>query len=152
MFRKTSLLLSVVVLSLLIAVPVFALPGQPDFGPHIYADGEAWGTKVTAVLPAPEGAEDNSFDVLYVFTDPIEGQLLVGEAGPGNPDYNGGRWETWTATWADDVPHEIPVLRSEEEILYHWGLGHLTIEKGSPEGGPPPYFSCPLLPVLMPTE
>jgi hypothetical protein len=138
--------LAVVALSLLVAVPAFALPGKPDFGPHIYADGEAWGTKVTTPLPAPEGAVEHSFNKLYVFTNGANGQLPVSDAAPGNPAYRGGRWETWTATWADDVPHAIPVLMSEEEILFHVGLGHLTIVKGSP-GGPPPYFSCPLLPV-----
>lgn len=145
MFRKIVPALSVIVLSLLVAAPVFALPGKPDFGPHIYADGVAWGTKVTTPLPAPDGA-DGSFDRLYVVTNGAAGQLPVGEAAPRNPDYNGGRWETWTATWADDVPHAIPVLMSEDEIMLHVGLGHLMIEKGSP-GGPPPYFSCPLLPV-----
>jgi len=146
MLRKIGLCLSVVVLSLLLAVPVFALPGRPDFGPHIHADGVDWGTKVTTPLPAPNGNNAHSFDKLYVVTNGADGQLPVGDAAPGNPDYRGGRWKTWTATWADEVPHAIPVLMSEEDILFHAGLGHLTIVKGSP-GGPPPYFSCPLLPV-----
>jgi hypothetical protein len=145
MLRKVGYLFSIVVLSLLVAVPVFALPGQPDFGPHIYADGTAWGTKVTTPLPAPKGENTHSFDKLFVFTNGAEDQLPVGDAAPGNPDYNGGRWETWTATWADDVA-QIPVLKSEESIMAYVASGDLTIEKGSP-GGPPPYFSCPLLPV-----
>ena len=146
MLRKVSLLFSVLMISLMVAVPVFAQPGKPDFGPHIFANEMAWGTKVTTPLPAPNGQNTQSFDRLYVFTNGAEGQLPVGEAAPGDPDYNGGRWETWTATWADDVPHAIPVLMSDDAIMVHVELGHLTITKGSP-GGPPPYFSCPLLPV-----
>lgn len=144
MFRKISTAFAVLVLGLLAAVPVLADPGMPTFGEAIYADGVAWGTKATTVLPAPEGAA-GSFDRLYLFTNGAEGQLAVSEAGPGNPRYNGGRWETWTATWADDVPHPIGVLMSEDEILFHVGLGHLMIQKGSPDAHPD-YFQCPLLP------
>lgn len=53
MLRKITLIMFVLVLSLMVAVPAFADP--PDFTPHIYADGEAWGTKVTTTLPAPQG-------------------------------------------------------------------------------------------------
>jgi hypothetical protein len=135
---------------LLAAVPALAMPGKPDFGPHVYADGEAWGTKVTAVLPEPKGNNAHSFDKLFVFTNGADGQLLVGEAAPGNSAYNGGRWVTYTATWneAGMAAHDpLPVLMSYEEIMLHKDLGHLDVEKGSPDGGPSPYFQCPLLPV-----
>jgi hypothetical protein len=150
MSRRLSLTLVIAALALLIAVPVYALPGKPDFGPHIYADGEAWGTKATAVFKEPKGnSEEKSFDALYVFTNGPEGQLLVGEAAPGNPDYNGGRWQTMGATWtaAGMAAHDpLPILMSEEEIMVHYGLGHLDITDGSPDFHPD-YFECPLLPV-----
>lgn len=149
MLRKITLIMFVLALSLTVAVSAFA--DAPDFSPHIYADGEAWGTKVTTILPAPQGNNLQSFDKFFVFTNGAEGQLPVGEAAPGR-GYNGGRWWTWTATWEDDVPHDIPVLTSYDgggfySIMFHVNLGHLTIMAGSPDGGPPPYFQCPLLPV-----
>ena len=139
-------------LSLTVAVPAFADPGKPDFAPHVYADGEAWGTKATTTLPAPRGNNLHSFDKLFVFTNGAEGQLPVGEAAPGNRAYNGGRWLTWTATWIEPLPHPKPVLTSYDgggpsSIMFHANLGHFILTPGSPEGGPPPYFQCPLLPV-----
>jgi hypothetical protein len=157
MSRRLSVILAIAALALLVAVPVYALPGKPDFTQHIYADGEAWGTKVTAVFKAPKGnSGDRSFDRLFVFTNGADGQLLVGEAAPGNPDYNGGRWETWTATWIDKLPHDKVVLTAYSQdsvddpfysIEFHYNLGHIELEKGSPGAPPPDYFECPLLPV-----
>jgi hypothetical protein len=153
MSRRLSLTLLVVALSILIVVPVYALPGQPDFTEHIYADGEAWGTKVTAVFKEPQGNSGaHSFDAFYVITNdnnPME-QLPVGEAAPGNPAYNGGRWATKTVEWtaAGFAAHGVvPILKSQADIDLHYSLGHLTIVDGSFEGGPPDYFECPLLPV-----
>jgi len=161
MLRRVSLVLFVVVLSLTVAVPAFA--DQPDnvggglgnkapnFGPSVYADGEAWGTKGTTTLPAPNGKNNQSFDKLFVITNGAEGQLPVSEAAPGNPLYNGGRWFTHTVSWtakgiADHDP--LPVLKSYDDIMLHAGLGHLSISSGSPggPGAPPDYFQCPLLP------
>lgn len=107
--------LSLVVLSLLVAVPVFAGPppgARPDFGPHIYVGGVAWGSEVTTALPHPDDAE-GSFDVLHVFLDkygspqPLENQLLVADAAPGDTDYNSGRWEVFTAQCQIENPYEL---------------------------------------------
>lgn len=137
-------------LALLMAIPALAMPGKPDFTPHIYADGVAWGTKVTTVLPAPNGNNAHSFDKFFVVVNGADGQLPVAEAAPRNKEYNGGRWVTYTVTWTEEgmAAHDpLPVLTSYADVMLHHGLGHLTVEKGSPAGGPPPYFSCPLLPV-----
>jgi hypothetical protein len=67
----------------------------------------------------------------------------VGEAAPGNPAYNGGRWATYTVTWK--VGSTPVLLTSYSEVMGH--AGDLMIEQGSPAGGPPAYFQCPLLPV-----
>jgi hypothetical protein len=155
MVRKTSLMMFVVVLSLVVAIPV-AFAGQPasvggglgftspNFGPGLYADGLTWGTKGTTTLPAPNGSNDQSFDKLFIIANGVDGQLPVGEAAPGNPMYNGGRWATYTVTWT--VPAHA-LLMSYDDVMYHAGLGQLEIAAGSPEGGPPDYFQCPLLPV-----
>lgn len=76
--------------------------------------------------------------------------MPVAEAAPGNPNYNGGRWFTHTVEWTQagfDAHGTVPVLKSYGEVMLHYQLGHLTITPGSPDGGPPPYFGCPLLPV-----
>ncbi|MDX1664010.1 MAG: hypothetical protein R3272_09465 [Candidatus Promineifilaceae bacterium] len=132
---------------LLLFVLLLALPAaaqQPDFGPHVYVDGVAWGTKGLSALPVNEN-NGHSFDILYVFPNlTLDQQLLIGDAAPGDADYNGGRWEVWTVTWnnpADRVP-----LTSQADIQMY--KDKLTITKGSFAGGPPDYFECPLLPVL----
>jgi hypothetical protein len=152
MIRKASLLVFVVALSLVAALPV-ALADQPanvggglgnkapSFEAGVYADGAAWGTKGTTSLPAPNGNNQQSFDKIFVVTNGAEGQLPVGEAAPGNPMYNGGRWWVHTATWTDGSPNPLPVLTSYDEVMYHASMGHLIIEDAEV------YFQCPLLPV-----
>ncbi|MBN1238392.1 MAG: hypothetical protein JXB36_07810 [Gammaproteobacteria bacterium] len=127
-------------------------PGQPNFMPSLYADGEVHGTKGTTTLPAPNPNNLQSFDVLYHVTNSNnpQGQLPVAEAGPGNPAYNGGRWFTHTVEWTAQgfMDHGIvPVLTSQQDVLLHESLGHLVITPGSFPGGPPVYFQCPVLPV-----
>jgi hypothetical protein len=129
-----------------------AAKGQPNFGPGVWADGQTWGTKFTTELPAPNDNNMDSFDPLFVIVNSNnpEGQLPVSEAGPGNVNYNGGRWVVYTAWWTEQgfADHgTVPVLTSYADLLIHYMLGHLEFEIGSPEGGPPPYFQCPLLPV-----
>jgi hypothetical protein len=130
----------------------FALPGNPDFAPHIQADGVAWGTKVTTILPEPNGNSYESFDRLVVITNSNTpgDQLPVGEAAPGSPAYNGGRWWTHTVEWTEagfEAHGTVPILMSYDEIMMHADLGHLTITEGTPGPPPPDFFPCPLLPV-----
>lgn len=152
MFRKGSLIAAVVALLFVFAIPAFAQ--GPGFGPAIYADGEVFATQGVAGLPAPNGNNVQSFDKLFVITNSNnpEGQLPVSEAGPGNRDYNGGRWFTHTVEWTQDGFDDhgtVPVLKSYDDIMTHYSLGHLTITEGPPDGPgePPAYFECPLLPV-----
>jgi hypothetical protein len=161
MVRKVSLILFVAALSLAVAIPVALADqpehvggglgnSQPNFGPSLWADGDVWGTKGTTTLPAPTGNNLQSFDRLFVIVNGADdgyaasGQLPVGEAAPGNRMYNGGRWVTYTVEWTSGTPE---VLKSYDDISAH--MEHLSITLGSPEGGPPAYFQCPLLPVLQ---
>lgn len=63
--------------------------GPLGFTGRIYADNEVWATKDVADLPLPNDNNEQSYDKLFpsLGTD----LLAVAEAGPGNPDYNGGR-------------------------------------------------------------
>lgn len=142
----------VLVLGIVLVVPAFALRGKPAFTPMLWGDGQVWGTKAAAILPAPNDDNLQSFDKLFVITNSNNpmGQMPVAEAAPRNFDYNGGRWFTHTVEWTQagfDDHGVVPVLTSYADIMVHYNVGHLDIWPGSPEGGPPPYFVCPLLPV-----
>ena len=147
MLRKISLIIFVMALSLSVAVPAFAAPPHPvggglgnkapDFSAGVYADDEAWGTKGTTSLPAPNEHNQQSYDKLFVVTNGAEGQLPVAEAGPGNSDYNGGRWSVYEVTWEMGI---TPVLlTSYEDVMFH--ADDLIIVAANA------YFQCPLLPV-----
>jgi hypothetical protein len=140
----------VAVLALVVSAGLtFAAPGKPDFSARLYADGVAWGTKVTNLIRNPDY---DTLDKLYVITNSNnpDPQLPVGEAAPYEDDYDGGRWWTFTVEWTPEgLAHHgtVPILMSDDDIFLHEGLGHLTITEGSPPGGPPEFFHCPLLPV-----
>jgi hypothetical protein len=138
MFRKF------VMLTLFLGLALSAVSGpvqasSPNFGPSIYADGKAFGTKGLGTLPAPNGANDQSFDLLFVFSNGVDGQLPVSEAGPGNPNYNGGRWSVQSATWANDA--EPVLITSYAQLMMYVDAGALMISSADT------YFLCPLLPV-----
>ena len=146
MLRKLATTALTAALILTIAVPALADPGQPTFGPALFADGRTWGTKGTTSLPEPTN-NIHSYDKLFVFANGADGQLPVAEAAPGNPAYNGGRWYAHSVEWTDAgaAAHaSLPVLTSYAEVMLHYELGHLSITPGS---GPGAFFQCPLLPV-----
>lgn len=134
--RKTFFaLLLVIALLVIAAIPAFA--AGPNFGPAIYADGVAWGTKGNGDLPAPTDNNRQSFDGLYKFLNGVEGQLAVAEAAPGNPAYNGGRWIEYNVTWSGSPE----LVTSYAQLMALEQAGAVTIvETGA-------YFQCPLLPV-----
>ncbi len=130
---KKKMLAITLALALLIITVIPAFAAGPNFGPAIYADGVAWGTKGNADLPAPNDHNRQSFDGLYKFTNGVEGQLAVAEAAPGNPAYNGGRWIEYFVTFNGD-----PELVTSYAQLQT--LDVTIVETGN-------YFQCPLLPV-----
>lgn len=129
-------------LILTLAAAVFAVPASadaPNFGPAIYADGRAWGTKGLSDLPPPTENNSQSFDFLFRFTNGVAGQLAVAEAGPRNPSFNGGRWSVQVATWVEGAD---PVLiTSYDQLMAYVDSGELMVTSANT------YFLCPLLPV-----
>jgi hypothetical protein len=157
MSRRLSLTLLVVALALLAAVPVYALPGAPNFGAGLWADEELWGTKVTTPLPAPKGNNAHSFDEFFFITDEDwtteDGpggwlQAPVMESAPGNPAYNGGRWATFRVTITENGDGVNLPLTSYAEILAEEADNDLVIGQMPESDGAHPwlYFQCPLLP------
>jgi hypothetical protein len=136
MKKKLLILALVIVVLLIAALPSFA--AGPNFGPAIYGDDKAWGTKGTADLPAPTANNRHSFDGLFKFPGAeVEGQLPVAEAAPGNPAYNGGRWIEYNVTWVGTP--ELVTSYAQLQALEQAGAVVIT-ETGN-------YFQCPLLPV-----
>lgn len=116
-----------------------AYAAGPDFfTAAIYADGTAWATKGLSDLPAPNEYNQQSFDLLFGFVNGADGQLAVSEAGPGNPLYNGGRWDLQLAMWLIADP---PVVVSYDEVMWHVAQGDLVTTPAYS------YFLCPLLPL-----
>jgi len=144
--RKSSKLFHTVIIAagtfLLATATIQAAPGKPNFGENIYGDGVLWGTKGNGELPAPNAHNEQSFDGLFKFTNGVGDQKPVSEAAPGNPMYNGGRWDVYTVTWLV-TPY---LITNYEDLMMEWGMGHVTITKGEPADGLPHYFQCPLLP------
>src|SRR5215203_5722634 len=75
-------------------VAVLALTAGPASaagvsGPAFYVDHELYRTVGTPTDLSGTGAPDFSFDAIYAFAD----QLSVAEAAPGDPGFNGGRWQ-----------------------------------------------------------
>ena len=110
-----------------------ALPGR------IYADGRLFATRDNGDLPPPSGNNAHSYDEIYHFTNGADGQLDVGEAAPGEQDFNGGRWSVTVVEWTISDP---PVVKSDDEVHAHEALGHIeVIEEGAR------YFQCPVVPI-----
>ena len=126
------------------ALALVAIAGQgPPAMDAIWADGSLYGTLDTGNQLPDKGPKDG----LYVFTN-LDGQRAVSEAKPGDPDYNGGRWQVYPLEFTEvglEVHDEDGdgvadfELTSWEMVETHIGLGHLE------RLGMGPSFTCPLI-------
>ncbi|HEX9709187.1 MAG TPA: hypothetical protein VGB42_04380 [Candidatus Thermoplasmatota archaeon] len=96
---------------------------------RVYANGELWATFGTADF---KNAPSPSVDNIYVFPDNPD-LVPVGEASPGDADYNGGRWAVHLVTFTGMDPVQFT---SDEELLAH--AADLSIS------GVVRNFQCPL--------
>jgi hypothetical protein len=131
MRRALLIFLGAFVALALVAGPALAAkdPIVPD---AIYADGELFGTVLQGSLPY--NGHDASYDLLFG----VPGQQAVSEAGPGNADYNGGRWLPVSVTWNSD-PY---LLTSYDEVQAAAAAGDITLGEPDRDGA----FLCPLIP------
>lgn len=110
--------------------------GQALPRPQTWVDGELFGGVVT---PAKFDPANGKFDELYMcgpsgFKD---GVPLISDAGPGNTDYNGGRWHV--NVLKPGVPCSKYANADSDQDL---DLG--DFQEGTM---PATYFECPLLPL-----
>lgn len=126
---RISLALRILALLALTALPAasFAQLGPP--GGMIYADDELFRTIGTPTsLP-----ENGNFDTIYA----LGGDLAnVSDAAPGDPGYNGGRWEVRPITWVTIEPTQFT---NAEQILEAANSGAIEI------GDVINRFECPLI-------
>ncbi len=114
----------------------------------LWANGELYDTVITpATFVSPPA---HSTDLLYNFgMSGLGGQRAVSESAPGDPDYNGGRWDVQMVVFTEEgIEAQDPdgdgtvnfELTSAEQVLEHEALGHIMINEANF------YFECPLLP------
>lgn len=126
-----------------LAVPVAAAGGVT--GPAIYVDGTAYRTVGTPTDLSHTGAPESSFDTIYDFGGL---QLNVATAGPGDRDFNGGRWRVHAlaipdyaqALAAGDLDGD-GVLDSDAEVVAALTAGAVT------DLGVVKTFECPVIPL-----
>jgi len=137
---------------MLIAAALLALPaavsaagggtGGGVTGPAFYVDGELYRTVGTPTDLSGTGAPAHSFDTIYS----IAGQPNVATAGPGDRDFNGGRWMVHALTFSDygDAlaaadANDSGDLDSAEEV--EAAMGFVTSDVVVK------VFECPVIPV-----
>jgi len=111
---------------LLTSATAFAQGGLPR--PETWVDGERFAGVVT---PATFDPASGNFDELYMCIDGTtfkDGVPLISESGPGDQDYNGGRWHVNVSTNCDSGADSV-----EDLVL-------------SDFQSTSNYFECPLLP------
>ncbi len=147
MKRKVLGVTAALMIALMATTAAFAggQEGPPGMPGRIYVDDALYATRGLTALPAPNANNAQSFDKLYVVTNGVDGQPGVGEAAPGDTDFNGGRWDVQTVTWTEESEKEL--LTSDAQIIYHMDAGHLAVTDGSFTGGPPDNFECPVIPL-----
>ena len=102
--------------------------GGPLGRPLTWVDGELFGGVVT---PATFDPALGNFDELYMCTDGStfkDGVPLISDAGPGDTDFNGGRWHLNVSTNCDPTADSV---------------GDLDLSAFESTNT---YFECPLLP------
>ncbi|MFW9779710.1 MAG: hypothetical protein ACFFE8_12720 [Candidatus Heimdallarchaeota archaeon] len=144
--KNYALVLGTIGLLLALSVPMVAAAPAQRAEEFIWADDTIWDTIDTkAFFKAPKNPD--SVDKIYVFME-IEGQRPVAEAAPYETDYNGGRWWVQAVFFTEkglsihDADNDGVVdfeLTSDDAVLEHLSLGHLTIASTGV------YFVCPLL-------
>ena len=125
--------MAVVAFGTMFFASIGAIATPPQAGIRVYGNDRLWASFDAGDLkPGPT----QSMDLIFVF--PGTNLIPVAEASPGDPQYNGGRWEVHAVTFTGIAPEQFT---NDETLWYHYGLGHLSIS------GVLRTFECPLIPV-----
>lgn len=116
-------------------------------GPGFYVDGVQYRTVGTTTDFTDTGAPDSTFQPIYAF--PAGTQPNIATAAPGDPDFNGGRWQVrslslpngYDAALASGDLDGDGVLDSDEELWAAVTAGDVVV------GGIVASFECPVIPV-----
>ena len=127
------------------ASAAFAAGSGGVTGSAFYVDGQLFRTVNTPTDISGTGAPASSFDIIYDFGGLQESNVAT--AAPGDPDYNGGRWQVHALQFTD---YEQAVeqfdangsddLDSDEEVAAALASGAAT------DTGVVKSFVCPVIP------
>ena len=116
------------------AAPALA-QGGPRMRPETWVDEELFNGVVT---PATFDPASDPFDKLFncgAFGGFLDGVPLISESGPGDTDYNGGRWEEWVIDPEGDA---VCADYSDADSVDDLDTSDFVLSGK--------YFECPLLP------
>ena len=120
--------------------------GGVSDGTAFYVDGTPYRTVGTPTDFSNTGAPLHSYDIIYDFGGV---QTNVAEAAPGDPDYNGGRWQVHAVSFSDYAGaladnsvdmNDNDVLDRAEEVEAAIAGGYAT------DLGVVKSFECPVIP------
>ena len=138
--RRVAVLLAPIAIALLLVSATLAHAGAAsdssaivNLTPVIYANDVLYGTVVTRNTDFSQAHPAQSLDTIYTFST----QNSVADAAPGEPGFNGGRWEVRPVTWNTDSY----LITNATNVLAAAARGDLTI------GDPVRYFVCTLIPL-----
>ncbi len=121
-------------ISALVSISVLSAVAEAQIGPPagtIYASDQLFKTIGTPT----ELPERGQFDTIYALGN---GFANVAEAAPGEPGFNGGRWEVREVTFLTIAPTQFT---NDEDILAAEAAGQISI------GPVVRRFECPLIPI-----
>ena len=112
-------------------------------GPAIYVDHVLYRTVATPTELSGTGAPQQSWDTIYSFNG---AQMSVATAAPGDPDFNGGRWQVHSVSFPDGYAAALAagdqdgdgVLDSTDEVVAAFSSGAAV------DDGIVKYFVCTL--------
>lgn len=149
--KGKAIMIAVILLILIVGMlPTASAKATVVRGGAIWNDGTLYRTVLTPTDLTKTNAPDHSYDILYNFDGSgLTGQRAVADAAPGDTDYNGGRWKVFAVTFTaigievHDTDNDGNVnfeLTSDEMVLHHVTLGHITISDD-----PVKMFVCPMI-------
>jgi hypothetical protein len=138
--KKILLALAAALVVPLLAMQLGAVLATPPNSGQLYYNGNV----VRTLVPNGKPLKNPGTDPLYVFPANINtgyaGQYSVTKYAPGDPEYRGGHWAVWIATW--NVPPYL--LTSADAVETAATAGDITLTRT-----PSADVLCPVIPGIM---